>query len=275
MICKNCGIEVPDGAKFCFHCGGAVSSEPAGVDVNAAFDPDATVIAGSVDAPATPAAPIYQQPPVAPVYQPPSVPVTPAEPASPVYQRPMDPVSPAYQVPSEPVAPVNPHTPASPKKPLNVKLIAVIGAVVAVVVAIVLLAVFLNKDKPDDPGTDSSSAVSSAVKEYIEDFFGDDYDVSGYKSKYKVSADGAYYQIVTATVKEGEEKGYLAAEIIVCEGSIEEFDYGIYSEDEKSDFNSDVNDVVNECKENEDKVKEKLAEVAAYYNGDEYYYDYY
>lgn len=244
MICKICGANMPDGMRLCSVCGNNLFSETVVSDL------DETIIAEPVNAYsyqsfAVPEQPAYYTPPAAPAGQ-------------------------ASYIPSMQADPV-PYltTPASPPKKLNAKMLSIVGCVVAVVVAVVLAIVFIGgngdgKEKDEDKKS-SGSGVATAVREYTEDYF-DDMEFSGYKSEYKVSADGAYYQIVTANVEEDGEKGYVVMGTVVYKNEVdeEEFFYEFYSEEEKEEFDERVEELVETAKESDEYYKEELAEYAYY-----------
>ena len=83
MICKNCGAELPEGAKFCTVCG--TSNEIAPV----ADEKTQYMFDNSAAEPQMPEAPVAPAEPVAPVYE------------APVYQQPVQqaPPQPVYQAP--------------------------------------------------------------------------------------------------------------------------------------------------------------------------------
>lgn len=104
MICKNCGAQLLEGAKFCTVCG--VANEPAPV----ADEKTQYMFDNSAAEPQMPEAPVAPAEPVAPVYEAPvyQQPVQQA-PQQPVYQAPVQ--QPVYQAPvQQPVyqAPVQP-----------------------------------------------------------------------------------------------------------------------------------------------------------------------
>lgn len=256
MICKICGADMPNGKKFCSTCGNPMPVEEK-VVAPVGFDPDATIIADTAESfnPAERVAPAAQPTPAAPVYQAPPAP-------------PVAPVAPVFQAP--------PVTPA--KKPVDVKLIAIIGGAVALIAAIVILIVCLagnssgKKDDEKDSKGGSSSSVASVVKEYTQDYF-EDIKFSNYKSELKISADGAYYQIFTASAEEDGEKGFLIASAWVYKNNVDEFEYEFYAEEDKSEFEDYVKEVVETAKKSEPYYKEELAEYA-YYDDNEYEEDY-
>ncbi len=102
MICKNCGKELIEGAKFCVGCGTPVEETPV-VNENTqpvvdnyfegAQMPAEPVASAEPVAPAEPAAPVYE----APVYQ------ASQQPAAPVYGAPTQPQAPVYQAPVPPM----------------------------------------------------------------------------------------------------------------------------------------------------------------------------
>lgn len=291
MICKTCGANMPDGVKFCSTCGSILSVEPAAPEppayqppvapaASAEPDFDATIIADDPAeapvAPIIPEPPAYKAPVAAAAPEAPAAPVAPAQPVAPVqpaasvYQSPVAPATPAQPVYQTPVAPAYQapaYTPAAPKKKLDTKMIAIIGGVVAVIVAIVLIAVFAGggKKKNDDPKTKSDS-VATVVKEYFTDeleYY--DYEVSGFKSEYKVSSDDAYIQIVSANLEYEDEKGYMLGYVLVCGDEVIEAEYDEYSSDDKDSFNEDRDSLVDDLKNNKEDVIEELEEIAEYY----------
>lgn len=102
MFCKNCGNEIPEGAKFCVNCGTPVEvpSEPAPEAPSTPVyeEPAAPVIEKPAPVAEEPA-PTYEEP--TPVYEEPT-PVQ-AVPQQPVYQQPVyqqpAPQQPTYQQP--------------------------------------------------------------------------------------------------------------------------------------------------------------------------------
>lgn len=241
------------------------SAAPAGSDF------DATVIADA-DVPAAPVAPDTSAAPVPPAYQAPVAPVAPVTPAAPVEPAykppvaPVQPVAPTYQNPVKPASPVNSYMPAPQKKPLNVKLLAIIGGAVAVILAIVLIVVFAGGGKKDGKDEPKGDSVASVVKEYFTDeleYY--DCEVSGFKSEYKVSSDDAYIQIVSANIEYEDEKGYMLGYALVCGDEVIEAEYDEYSSDDKDSFNKDRDYLVDDLKSNKEDVIKDLEEIAEYY----------
>ena len=267
-----------DNVKFCSNCGSALPSEEK-VAAPVDFDPDATII---VDRPAqvfnpntrvVPEVPVAPVQPVAPVYQAPVAeqPVAPVNPVTPVYPQ-TPPATPAYSQPAyvPPVAPVNVNPVANQKKPVNVKLIAIIGGAVALIAGIIILIVCLAGNNSggggggggsDDPDTPSSS-VSSDVKEYINEYL-DYLEISNYKSAYKIDGpEDSYYQIVTADWEEdGEYEGYLIAELGVVDGEIFGFIYETFDDDEKDLFEEYKDEVIDYAKEEKEDIIEDLEQL--------------
>lgn len=151
IVCKNCGKELSDSAKFCGGCGAPVTpatSQPAPAGEPEAREPAAPVEnAAPVEAPEAPVEDIPETP-AEPVQAPEeSVPETPAEPEFPPQAE--EPTDPIVDIPPQPfqpaaptAAPVTEEEPPAPVKKRRGKAgIAVIGLVV-VVVAVVAVVLF-------------------------------------------------------------------------------------------------------------------------------------
>ena len=107
MICKNCGKELIDGAKFCVGCGTPVEEAPA---VNNNVQPAVETGFAEPVAHVEPVAPVSPVEPVAPVYQAPQQPAAPVyeAPQQNVYGAPQQPATPMYQAPQQQyIPPVN------------------------------------------------------------------------------------------------------------------------------------------------------------------------
>lgn len=189
MFCQKCGSQVPEGSKFCINCGAPVeipapaapavpepaqapAPEPVQVPVQEPVAPQVP------EAPAQPEIPVQPQQPAAPQYTQPAAPQQPiapqyAQPAAPQYQQPAAPqyappaapqyAQPQYSRPAAPqyASPFGAQTPA--KKPVNKKLIAIIGGAALAVIAVIVACIFIF-----GKGGDGAGSAKEVAEKYVK-----------------------------------------------------------------------------------------------------------
>ena len=142
--------------------------------------------------------------------------------------------------------------------------------ILALILAMMMLLAFAACDKKSDSSSDSKSdskdSVASVVKEYTDDYI-DYWELGGYKSLYKISADGAYYQIYTANAKiDSDQKATLLACVTVYKDHIDDFEYGIF--DDEDALEREKNKMIDEAKEYKEYIIEELEELVEFYEDD-------
>jgi len=165
MICKACGAEMPDHAKFCRSCGTPVES-PGESQAESPADrvedePTIKVVSGAIPVP-PPTTPPTPPPPVPPAAAPVAVP-PPAPPPPGFTPTPPPPSSAATGTPAFPPPPGGYNPQGPPPKKSHTGLWIGIGLAAAIVIAAAIAVPLLLLDKDDDESAGTGTSRSTTT----------------------------------------------------------------------------------------------------------------
>lgn len=129
---------------------------------------------------------------------------------------------------------------------------------------------YLKDERENEGYFRGNHIVEDTVKNYIEYCAkeeSEDATITNYKSKRKVSVDGAYYQLLFADIVfDGEVEGVLVAEICVADEDVLFINYGAYDIEDKEDVINETEDYIYEYPDEDvvDTIYEAIEETYGY-----------